>query len=299
MTTRALITGGTGFLGINLINSLVEKGWDLSVVTRANSNLKLLSRNISNVQILQHDGSFESMQLIIDKSSPEIVFHLATHFLSEHSSKDIDELIESNIRFGCQLLEALTSNQSKNIINTGTSWQHFGNSDYSPVNLYSSTKKAFEDILQYYHEARSFNVINFKLFDTYGPNDPRNKLFALLRNAYLEDKTILMSPGEQLIDLLYIEDVISGIIHSVDFFKEEKSFFSEFALSSGNTISLRQVVETYSKIFGKEIKVKWGGREYKKREIMRPWSKGNKLPGWNPEFDLTTGIKKMLDDENS
>jgi len=299
MFNKALITGGTGFLGVNLVNSLVEKGWDVSVITRANSNLKLLSRNISNIQILEHDGSIESMRLIIDKSSPDVVFHLATHFLSQHSSKDIDELIESNIRFGCQLLEALTFNKSKNIINTGTYWQHYGDSAYSPVNLYSATKQAFENILRYYYELKNFKVINLKLFDTYGPNDPRNKLFALLRNAYLEDKTILMSPGEQLIDLLYIEDVISGIIHSVDFFKEEKSFFSEFALSSGNTISLRQVVETYSKIFGKEIKVKWGGREYKEREIMRPWSKGNNLPDWNPEFDLATGIRKMLDGENS
>jgi len=299
MSNKALITGGTGFLGTNLVNSLVDRGWDLSIITRTNSDLTPLSTNISQVQVLEHDGSMESMCSIIDKSSPEVVFHLATFFLSEHSSDDLDELIESNIRFGCQLLEALSFNKSKNIINTGTSWQHYGGSNYSPVNLYSATKQAFEDILRYYSELKKFKVINLKLFDTYGPNDPRGKLFTILSNACIEDKTLLMSPGEQLIDLLYIDDVIRGIINSVVFFDEEKSFFKDFVLSSQNPISLREIVETFSKVYGKDVKVKWGGREYKEREVMQPWSKGNKLPGWDSEFDLTTGIRKMLNGNNS
>ena len=65
----------------------------------------------------------------------------------------------------------------KILVNTGTSWQHYENKDYSPVNLYAATKQSFEAILQYYVEVASLKAITLKLFETYGLDDPRPNFF--------------------------------------------------------------------------------------------------------------------------
>jgi hypothetical protein len=83
-----------------------------------------------------HNGTTEDMINIVGEAKPKIVFHLAPLFLFQHESKDVEALILSNVLFGCQLLEAMHINGYRLLVNTGTSWQHFENKDYSPVCLY-------------------------------------------------------------------------------------------------------------------------------------------------------------------
>ena len=66
------------------------------------------------------------------------------------------------------------------MVNTGTSWQHYENSDHRPSNLYAATKQAFEEILNFYATAYPLRVCSLHLSDTYGPNDIRPKLFGFL-----------------------------------------------------------------------------------------------------------------------
>ena len=96
MIKKALITGGCGFIGSNLTKVLVDKGWDLSLVIRKNTNLKPLSSISSKVKFLVHDGSMERMDSIVGESTPDVVFHLSTFFLSEHGPADLENLIQSN-----------------------------------------------------------------------------------------------------------------------------------------------------------------------------------------------------------
>ena len=67
--------------------------------------------------------------------------------------------MSSNITFGTQLVEAMVANGCYQFVNTGTSWQHYENDEYNPVNLYAATKQAFEDILRYYVETSALRVI--------------------------------------------------------------------------------------------------------------------------------------------
>ena len=292
---KILVTGATGFIGNNLLRRLIKENKIIDVIVRPDSKITSL-KGSDKVNILEHDGTMEDMYRIIQKSNPKIVFHLATNFVSEHSSEDLDDMVTSNILYGTQLLEALSKTNCKNIVNTGTSWQHYKSSSYSPVNFYSSTKKAFEDILLFYHEARSFNVINLKLFDTYGPNDNRGKLFSLLMNAKDNNTILDMSAGEQLLDLVHVNDVIDALCGCIELFHRDTAFFDEYLISSGTHISLKKVVEIFSKVSGKDIVVNWGAREYRDREVMIPWNKGKLFPNWSAKIDLQKGIKDMIKD---
>ena len=100
------------------------------------------------IKIYEHDGSTEHLENIIAAANPEIVFHLASLVLAQHQEKDIVPLIQSNVQFGAQLVEAMLQNGVYQLVNTGTFWQHYENQDYNPVCLYAATKQAFETLLQ-------------------------------------------------------------------------------------------------------------------------------------------------------
>lgn len=291
---RALVTGATGFVGSHLTKRLVSDGWEVHLIIRPESELRQIEYLLDRVTLHRHDGSTEGIFRIIEDSKPDIVLHLASMFLAKHSPGDIESMIRSNVTFGTQLVEVMTANGVNRLINTGTSWQHFENEDYNPACLYAATKQAFEDILKYYTEASQLKVITLKLFDTYGPDDPRDKLFSLLRKNKGNREPLLMSPGEQLVDLAYIDDVAEVFILAAE--RLQKGIvvdYEEYAVSSGCPIKLKDIVAAYSKVTGKDLQIEWGGRPYRDREVMVPWSSGRPFPGWKTKVSLEDGIRRM------
>lgn len=291
----ALITGATGFIGSHLVRRLVKDGWNVHIIVRPESDLAILQGVAKQLIVHRHDGTTGSMLEIVAAAKPEIVFHLASLFLAQHRSNDIEPLVTSNITFGTQLVEAMVANKCFHLINTGTSWQHYENEDYNPINLYAATKQAFEDILRYYVETSPLRVITLKLFDTYGPDDPRPKLFSLLKKVIETQETLAMSPGEQLIDLVYIDDVVDAfIIAAVRLMKGNGEVQENFAVTSGNPIRLKELAREVAKACGRPIPIQWGGRPYRLREVMVPWTVGRVLPSWQPFVNIKEGLRRVF-----
>lgn len=287
----ALITGATGFVGSHLSRRLVRDGWQVHVIVRPESCLEQLREAENAVVVHRHDGTTEGLLAIVEQARPEIVFHLASLFISEHQLKDVAPLIASNLLFGTQLLEAMKQVGVTRLVNTGTSWQHYQDEDYNPVNLYAATKQAFEDIVRYYLETTELKAITLKLFDTYGPDDPRPKLMNLLKRAAESGEVLAMSPGEQLVDLVYVDDVVEAFVVAAKRLTAGLVVNSEnYALSSGKPISLRTLISNYCRTTDKHIEVVWGGRHYRNREVMLPWGKGTKLPNWEPLVNIDKGL---------
>jgi nucleoside-diphosphate-sugar epimerase len=289
---NCLITGSTGFVGSNLVVRLIDEGFFVHIIIRKESKLNLLDKVIDKVKIYYYDESIDSLLSVMKKVKPEIVFHLASLFVSEHKKVDIYRLINSNLLFGTQLLEAMRENGVKKIVNTGTSWQHYNSDNYNPVNLYAATKQAFEDILKFYIEAYDMQAITLKLFDTYGPNDPRKKIIHLLMEAARTGKVLEMSPGEQVIDLMYIDDVIDHYIIALDIiYKKNCKYNKTYAVASDQPVTLKALVKLIAEVTESKLNIKWGERSYREREVMSIW-KGNNMPNFQAKIDLKSGIKK-------
>jgi nucleoside-diphosphate-sugar epimerase len=289
-----VITGATGFVGSNLTKYLIDKNeFEIHLIIRSNSNLENIDSFKELVNIFTYDGELNKLLLFFKKINPDTVFHLASNFIAEHESSDIDTLIDSNITFGLHILEAMKVSNTKKLINTGTSWQHYKNEGYNPVCLYAATKQAFESLIEYYSQAESFKVITLKLFDTYGENDKRLKLINLL-NKYADDGTILkMSPGEQILNLVHVDDVCNAFyIASKNIVDKHYVGANNYTVSNPESYKLKDLILLFENVSGKKIKVIWGGRPYRNREVMRLWDKGQKLPNWNASISLKKGLKK-------
>lgn len=281
----ALITGASGFIGKNLAVKLVNSGWKVGILVRSNLEIK-------GAISYHYSGEMQSIDQCMKDLSPDIVVHLASYYVAQHMSSDIDGLIESNLKFGAQLLETMANHSVTKLINTGTSWQNYQGKEYSPVNLYAATKEAFKHVIQYYIEAKNFSCITLKLFDTYGPGDHREKIInLLLRNRNNEFE---MSPGNQQIDLVYIDDVVDSFIIAAQILLNTNTKSEVYGVSSGRVILLRELVSLLSNISGQKIKVKWSSKQYREREVMKTWSTSNRLPGWAPKIALEQGLLNTL-----
>jgi nucleoside-diphosphate-sugar epimerase len=293
---RALITGATGFIGFHLARRLARSGCEVHLLVRTGSEDRVAAIG-EPVTTHYYDGSIDSAMKAVESSAPDVVFHLASLFLAQHKPDDIEALIRSNILFGTQLLEAMDSSGRTLLVNAGTAWQHFNNSNYSPVALYAATKQAFEAIIRYYVEAKEFRVVTLKLFDTYGPEDPRPKLLTALSNAALNNKPLSMSPGQQRIDLVHIDDVINAFIITGNRLMSALGDPEEsYAISSGAPLSLRELVAIFQQCVDPGLVVEWGALPYRSREVMIPWNSGKCLPGWKAAIGLSDGIKQLEKD---
>ncbi len=289
----ALVTGATGFVGSHVARRLIRDGWQVHILSREGSRLPD-GTEFNKVTNHRHDGSIQSMVRCVANAKPNVVFHLASMFLVQHAPKDVEPLIASNVLFASQLLEAMAVNEVNCVINTGTSWQHYNNDDYNPVCLYAATKQALEAILEYYVQARGIKAITLKLFDTYGPNDPRPKLFHLLKKAATSGMALDMSAGAQLIDLVHIDDVVEAYLIAAQRLLEGKvSRHEQYAVSSGQPLPLKELTQVYARVTKQAGPVNWGARAYRFREVMVPWDRGIWIDGWKPRIELEDGLCRM------
>lgn len=289
-----LVTGGTGFIGSNLVNYLIAKDLDVHVLTRENSSRELLASSTNGYTEHEHDGTINSLKRILSETAPTHVFHLASLFLSDHDDSNLDDLLNSNIVFSTQLVEAMVAAGVKNLVNAGTSWQNFRQSLYDPVNLYAATKQAFESILTYYISAHGLKVITLLLFDTYGANDPRKKILNILYQSALSSDRIAMSPGEQLLDLVHVDDVVEAFFMSFRAIKSQREGHVKYGVSSGDPVSLRKLVDIFQKTLSLDLKIAWGERSYRKREVMIPCDRYGPPPGWTPRIGLEEGFARSF-----
>lgn len=288
-----VVTGATGFVGSNLVRFLLKKNFKVYVVLRTDSDLTNLTDIKEEIEIFRYDNEVSNLIEFFAVVEPIAVFHLASNFIAEHESHQIDSLIQSNIAFGLHLLEAMKVSGVKQLINTGTSWQHYNNEDYNPVCLYAATKQAFESLIEYYVHAEGFKIITLKLFDTYGETDTRPKLINLLNKFADEAIELNMSPGEQFLNLVHIDDVCEAFyVGSQLINAEDYQGHHSFAVSSDRNYQLKEVIELFERVSGKKIKVIWGGKPYRKREVMSVWDKGLRLSNWKPSITLEEGLSR-------
>lgn len=290
-TKRMLVTGGAGFIGGHLVRRLISDGHEVHVIVQPGCE-SVPAGSTAHV----HDSTMDGMLEIVGAVRPDVVFHLASVFLASHNPDDIHSLVISNVLFGTQLLEAMAMTGCRSLVNTGTGWQHFEGPEYEPVNLYAATKQAFEDIARYY-VARDISTATLVLYDTYGPGDPRPKVLPLLIRAAYSGEQLDLSPGDQLLHIVYIDDIVDAFVSAAaGLGRNTKVTCERYAVAASPPVTLRELANAVERVTERKLDARWGARPYREREIMTPWI-GRMLPDWKPLTPLDAGIRRVLESD--
>lgn len=284
-----LITGTTGYIGENVARHLLSLDYRIHALVRDSSNVDYLPEGVI---IFASDASIDVLSEFMINNKIDVVIHIASKFIVEHSSSQVDDLLRSNIEFGTHILEAMKNAGVTKLINTASTWQHFDSEslDYIPTNLYAATKEAFNVIIDYYSEACGITAITLSIFDSYGPNDRRGKLVSLL-NQFVEQQTELnMSEGEQEIGLTHISDIVAAYAQALVELSNTEGH-KKFVIQPQKIFTLRQVVAIFEKITDSSLNINWGAKMYRQREVMKAWTKGINLPGWHAKISIEEGLR--------
>lgn len=258
---KALLTGHSGFIGKRLVQMLQDAGWEN--------------------RFLGHCSDPFHLNAFLKIVKPDVVFHLAGMFASDHSLEQVEPLIDSNILFGTQLLEAMAQSGTTRIITAGTSWQ-----SPRPRNLYAATKTAFDGIMGYYADAHGIKPVTLSFTDTYGQGDTRPKLIPAMLKAAETGSHMAMLPANHLLDLVHVDDVCRAFIEATNLYSGRWSVSAGF-------FRLEHVVAEFERAAGKKLDVGWGERKYRPRETSEPWV-GEILPGWTPRVTLREGMAGLF-----
>ena len=291
----ALVTGATGFLGSHLAGRLADAGVRVTAITRPSSDPARIAGLPNNVSVHAATGDSRDLIECFEQAKPDVVFHLAARFTATHMPGDIAGLIEDNVTLTAQVCEAAVNAGCPALVPAGTGWQNAGSAlgdpTPAPNTLYAASKQAADDIIDYYSQLAGLNAVTLKIYDSYGPNDPRRKFLAVLRDAAAKGEKVDATPGDQLLHMVHVDDLTDGFVHAGNLLSSgEIRGRASHTLPSSQAVTLREFAALWMSANDRHVEIQWGGRPHRDGEVMVPWE-GAPLPGWSPRIDLKAGLK--------
>jgi nucleoside-diphosphate-sugar epimerase len=290
---KILITGSTGFVGRNLVPKLIDHGYEILELTRNIDKSKQLFGNRTD-KLETTDGNFKSK---IRSFKPESVVHLASYLTSSDNLEDINKLLEANISFLSKVLDATSKSSINLFINTGTFAEYFnGGDEFEPAYFYAATKTASRSILDYYASAYKFKQATVVPYTIYGGQDSQKKIIDLIFDSTLNNKILDLSPGEQVLDFIHINDVTDFYLLLI---KNESKLQNKtnFKLGTGVGYNLKQISNLIEELTNRKANINWGGKEYRNSDVM--YAVANlknikKIFDWSPKISILEGLKLKL-----
>lgn len=288
---KFILTGATGYIGGKVLKRLTDEGHQVYAVVRDESRLDvgkdLVAGVIHSMPYLQLYEAFEDIK-------PDVYINLAGEYCGKHTPEKIQELINGNMILPTYVTDAAVKAGCRKVIHTGSYQQCYLGEHYNPVNLYAATKQSFEEVLLYYVTCENVRAVTLQLFDTYGADDTRRKVFNLVR-ALPEGEHLALSQGEQKMYFCYISDVVEAYVSALELLeKQEQGCYHRYAVRGECPVSLKAFAERYCELGGKKLFLDWGARDYMDREIMDPSGFGEVLPGWHPQVSYDEGLLKCV-----
>ena len=304
---KLLITGGLGFIGSNLVDSLTKRNHKIKILTKTFSKKDNIKNSRNKVEIEKINlTNFKRLGYIIEKFKPDAIIHLAGN--TSHSKsfeKPLDD-IESNSKTTLFMLEKIRElglsckfvlGSTFIVIGKPTKLPVTESTPCNPTTIYGTNKLASEHFCKIYHDVYGLDTVIFRITNSYGPREQviptKNAVNFLIHEALHRKKISIYNRGKFFRDFIYIDDVVSGINvilkkgRSGELYwisSGKKTWFYEFAnILEKNTKC--KVMYPKTPAYTKKVDV---------GNFIVNNSKLRKL-GWSPKISINAGIRKTLD----
>jgi len=223
---RALVTGGSGFIGSNLVDALVERGDTVTVIddlsTGRRANLEgAIARGVELTEVDVRDA--RAVADVVGRVAPEVIFHLAAQIDVRKSAADTMTDMQINVGGTINVLEAARGAGVRRVINTSTGGAIYGEGkmipadEHHPVNPeapYGLSKFCAEQYCDIYARMHGLSTLSLRYGNVYGPRqDPLGEagVVAIFCGKLLEgSQPTVFGDGLQTRDYVYVGDVVAA-----------------------------------------------------------------------------------------
>ena len=252
MKKKILITGSTGFIGSHIKEYLLKKNYLVIDILRK-KNKKKIKKIYKNYKPIFYNNIYD-LEKKIKKIQYNIIINCATFYSKNYDCKTVLELIKTNILFSTLIIIGNQKNLKK-VINFDTMMQHSIDENFNPMNVYAITKFAHKNISKFIiSKNKNIKFYNFKLYETFGLNDKRNKLIPSIIKNYKKNKfTNIVSNNLEMnfTDINNIIQIIEKILN--------KNLYTpkEYILKNYKSVNIRELINECNQKLKKKIKVKY------------------------------------------
>ena len=270
--TNILFIGCTGNIGTLVFNELIKVGHNVRCVKRTgdkdSDSLLIPFEGITNIKGFK----------------PEIIINLA-NFYTQDQKPDLLKMKNATLGVTSAIANQNITWKSK-VIHTSSYFQYCPE-EKRPWSKYSEFKTKSLLVLEDSCKKNNVNLVNFILYDNYGGKNKRKFFDLLIKSASLGEN-LHATFGEQMLNLIHIENIVSAIIHECnDDFKTNTNQIFNYDLRSDFTSSLVDLSGLVCSTLNVKSRVIWGSELYREKEVFKLWaSEFNSPVYWNPKSDI-------------
>ena len=299
---RALVRGGCGFIGTNLLKRLSNnnhKEYCENIVVSIDDYSTGSGDNEIECNGVQYFGG--DISKVTDYSNIiddcDIIFHLAAKARIQPSFETPTEYFQSNAAGTQNILEWARKNGNIPVVYAGSSSKH--GDIYS--NPYTFTKWQGEQLCEMYSKLYDLPVTICRFYNVYGPHQLTEgeycTVIGIFESLYKKDKLFTITgDGEQRRDFTHVDDIVDGLMRCYTSMLDSRyshthaiNNFKEFELGRGKNYSINEIADAFGEGYPRKYVDEWRGEM---RETLCTDTKAREQLDWKPTKDVIEYIKE-------
>ena len=272
MKEKIIIFGGFGFVGKNLIEELTNE-YNIIVIDK---NIdEDFAQRIINIKWYKFDfSSQKELENIISKEKPEYIINLISYVMTERELNLFPKMIEDNLNIFLKIYEASKQLKTLKIMLQFGSGEEYGNisatlkeeAKEEPSSPYALVKQITTNTALMLKRNFNYPVCIIRPSNLFGKYQNENKFIPYILKRLKNNEEILITPGEQKRDFIYVKDfsiLIKELLKNSDKIKGEV-----INIGSGVSISLKEIVLYLKEKLKSSSEIKFGAIPYRENEMM-------------------------------
>jgi UDP-glucose 4-epimerase len=304
---RALVTGGAGFIGSNVVDALLERGDEVTVVDDLSTGRR---ENLSGAlgegaELVEADiRDTEAMRDLCERLRPEAIFHLAAQIDVRRSTADPAFDAQVNVGGTISMLDAARVAEVPRFVNTSSGGAIYGEArsipadedhPIAPISPYGQSKFAAEGYCELYRRLYGLSTVSLRYGNVYGPRqDPLGEagVIAIFCGKLRDGETAtIFGDGKQTRDYVYVGDVVDANLRAAD-----SDVGGPINIGLGEEKSVLDIVAVLNEHAPDGFEPEHAPeRPGEVQRIALDPSRAREELGWEAKVDLTEGLKRTLD----
>lgn len=307
-----LVTGGAGFIGSSLVDSLLRNGEQVIAVDNMNDyySPEVKRENIfwalaqKNYKFYRVDiENSDDLAKVFDENKIDTIVHLAARAGVRPSIENPLDYVKTNVLGTTHILELMKKHKVKNMIFASSS-SVYGNCSASmfsedlkisePISPYAATKSACEQLCYTYSHLYDMKIICLRFFTVFGPRQRPDLAINKFTSLIMNNESIPMfGDGTTCRDYTYIDDIVAGIKAAI---KYRETNYEIINLGGGAPVTLYDMIHTIEDVLGKKAKIQqYPMQPGDVNKTISDCRKAEKLLNYHPQTTFREGIKKFID----